>query len=168
MAPELAKQLDCSSNKNEDFTIHLYFLNDYDDVKIYKPFQSLVNSRLDFGKRKKKQKNWGNKPHKKPEILTTYSMGLIKKNPQTILEKLGYKGIEVGVIEPAEDAEELKPEDVNNGRTYLGLNLESKPVYLVGKYNKYSRSLPQTPWFIEGVEIVRSSLKKFRRLTCLV
>lgn len=36
----------------------------------------------------------------------------------------------------------------------MGIRLESKPTYIIGKYNKYSRNLPQTPWHVDGVEIV--------------
>lgn len=79
-------------------------------------------------------------------------MNIIKKNPQCILEKFGSEGIEVGraierVVEPKgrEDGKDISENEVEHyeiGRTHLGLKLESKPIYITGKYNKFSRTLP--------------------------
>lgn len=130
---------------NEDFVIHLNFVNDYDDVKVYRPFSAAIDDKLEQTKKQKKKK-WGDKLSKKPEVLTAYSMNLIKSSPENVLEKLGENPLG---IEPLESENRLF------GITQMGVRLESKPAYIVGKYNKYSRNLPQTPWHVDGVEIVR-------------
>lgn len=33
-----------------------------------------------------------------------------------------------------------------------------RPLYIAGRYNKYSRTLPQTPWVVEGVKKVETSI----------
>ena len=33
-----------------------------------------------------------------------------------------------------------------------------RPLYIAGRYNKYSRTLPQTPWVVEGVKKVKTSI----------
>ena len=40
------------------------------------------------------------------------------------------------------------------------IELLHKPLYLTGRYNKYSRSLPQTPWIVDGVKKADSSVQE--------
>ena len=35
-----------------------------------------------------------------------------------------------------------------------------RPLYIAGRYNKYSRTLPQTPWVVEGVKKVETSIQE--------
>ena len=39
--------------------------------------------------------------------------------------------------------------------TRVEVNYKAKNVYVLGHYNKYSRFMSQTPWFINGVLLVR-------------
>ena len=40
------------------------------------------------------------------------------------------------------------------------IELLHKPLYIGGRYNKFSRSLPQTPWVVDGVRKVDSSVQE--------
>lgn len=40
------------------------------------------------------------------------------------------------------------------------IELLHKPIYIAGRYNKYSRCLPQTPWMVDGVKKVESSVQE--------
>merc|ERR1712243_186499 len=35
------------------------------------------------------------------------------------------------------------------------------PVFVGGRYNKYSRSLPQSPWLVEGERKVKNSVQEY-------
>jgi hypothetical protein len=98
LAPLIAEKIGCSTQVSEDFTIHLHFVNNYDDVKIYKPFHYLIDSKFEVSWKKKK-KNKDQKSNKKPEILTQYNMGIIKQSPENVLQKFGMTAIDIGVCE---------------------------------------------------------------------
>jgi len=40
------------------------------------------------------------------------------------------------------------------------VTLEHEPIFVGGRYNKYSRDLPQTPWIMEGVRLKESSIEE--------
>ena len=40
------------------------------------------------------------------------------------------------------------------------IELLHKPLYIGGRYNKYSRSLPQTPWVVDGIKKAESSVQE--------
>lgn len=40
------------------------------------------------------------------------------------------------------------------------VDFHHKPLHLAGRYNKYSRTLPQTPWIVEGVKKADSSVQE--------
>lgn len=42
----------------------------------------------------------------------------------------------------------------------LSVTLEHEPVFIGGRYNKYSRKLPQTPWVLDGVRMRESSVEE--------
>lgn len=42
---------------------------------------------------------------------------------------------------------------------YYGI-LKSQLIVISGRYNKYSRELPQTPWILDGVKIMPTSVEE--------
>ncbi|CAF0841712.1 unnamed protein product, partial [Didymodactylos carnosus] len=56
-----------------------------------------------------------------------------------------------------------------NGKCICKITAQHEPIYLAGRYNKYSRTLSQTPWIIDGIkksdtsieELISIPLKKF-------
>ncbi|XP_064109081.1 tRNA pseudouridine synthase Pus10-like isoform X1 [Macrobrachium nipponense] len=44
--------------------------------------------------------------------------------------------------------------------TYTDLKWQRDSIYMAGRYNKYSRELPQTPWFVEGERKMGSSVQE--------
>lgn len=40
------------------------------------------------------------------------------------------------------------------------IQCQHSPLYLGGRYNKYSRELPQTPWFVNGERKMESSVNE--------
>ena len=40
------------------------------------------------------------------------------------------------------------------------VTLEHEPIFVGGRYNKYSRDLPQTPWIVEGERLKESSIEE--------
>ncbi|KAG0694206.1 putative tRNA pseudouridine synthase Pus10 [Chionoecetes opilio] len=63
------------------------------------------------------------------------------------------------------DSEVLKvcpapPVTPSEGITFASLYCQQAPMYMAGRYNKYSRDLPQTPWFVEGERKLGSSVQE--------
>jgi len=48
-----------------------------------------------------------------------------------------------------------------HSKPLLEVKLNHQPIYLAGRYNKYSRTLPQTPWIIDGVRKIENSVEEF-------
>lgn len=44
--------------------------------------------------------------------------------------------------------------------SFSNLHCHHAPLYMAGRYNKYSRDLPQTPWFVEGERKLDSSVQE--------
>ncbi|XP_045584438.2 tRNA pseudouridine synthase Pus10 isoform X1 [Procambarus clarkii] len=44
--------------------------------------------------------------------------------------------------------------------SFSSLQCQQAPLYMAGRYNKYSRDLPQTPWFVEGERKLQSSVQE--------
>ncbi|XP_042230224.1 tRNA pseudouridine synthase Pus10-like [Homarus americanus] len=44
--------------------------------------------------------------------------------------------------------------------SFSSLQCQQAPLYMAGRYNKYSRDLPQTPWFVEGERKLESSVQE--------
>ena len=64
---------------------------------------------------------------------------------------------------PTDASEKNKPPSSPSGEAGLfvyHLSLEHEPIFIGGRYNKYVRDLPQTPWIVEGVRLKESSIEE--------
>ncbi|XP_045114054.1 tRNA pseudouridine synthase Pus10-like [Portunus trituberculatus] len=52
------------------------------------------------------------------------------------------------------------PSTPNEPVTFASLQCQQAAMYMAGRYNKYSRDLPQTPWFVEGERKLGSSVQE--------
>lgn len=70
----------------------------------------------------------------------------------------------------------LKLESPNSYFSLDSLNFSNEPLYLAGRYNKFSRKISQTPWVIEGErkitesvqEMITDSVSKFIKADCKI
>ena len=64
---------------------------------------------------------------------------------------------------PTDAAEESEPPRISTdgaGPFVYHLTLEHEPIFIGGRYNKYVRDLPQTPWIVEGGRLKESSIEE--------
>lgn len=61
----------------------------------------------------------------------------------------------------------VPPEAPANGVKCKSVECKHNPIYLAGRYCKYSRELCQTPWIIDGVKTMETSVQEiiFEQLT---
>ncbi|XP_076035082.1 pseudouridine synthase 10 isoform X2 [Oratosquilla oratoria] len=68
------------------------------------------------------------------------------------------------VLKSFSDEELIKiipePPPSKAGLSYEKMFCTHASVYVAGRYNKYSRELPQTPWFVEGERRIESSVQE--------
>ncbi|KAK8747029.1 hypothetical protein OTU49_016951 [Cherax quadricarinatus] len=54
----------------------------------------------------------------------------------------------------------IPPSIPDEAISFSSLQCLHAPIYMAGRYNKYSRDLPQTPWFVEGERKLESSVQE--------
>lgn len=52
------------------------------------------------------------------------------------------------------------PEPPTKGVTCKSIECKHDPIYFAGRYCKYSRELSQTPWIVDGVKTMETSLQE--------
>ena len=102
--------------------------------------QHLVNMYPDCFKRRNRRGR-SNKPHEEDVTIVPVRRALESATVQEF-SKRGY------LLTPVEQQCSYK------------IELLHKPLYIGGRYNKYSRFLPQTPWIIDGVRKGESSVQE--------
>lgn len=52
------------------------------------------------------------------------------------------------------------PPEVPDKNCVYKIQCQHSPIYLGGRYNKYTRELPQTPWLVDGERRMNSSVNE--------
>jgi hypothetical protein len=143
LAPLLAKLLDRRSNLNDDFCVNLNFWNYSDTMDVFMPFSCYMRD-FDNKKSKKKLKTDAQGVPKVQKIqIANHNIETISKlGHHSILGKLG-----TGVL-PIKFS------------TSVDVQVYSSNIYICGHYMKFSRSLCQTPWEVDGVKLYATSLSE--------
>ena len=79
-----------------------------------------------------------------------------RKDPVTFANVL--KAMEESSYEELQQLE-LLPNQTDYPECLVSVNLVHDPIFVAGRYNKYSRKLSQTPWIIDGVRRMESSVQ---------
>lgn len=119
-----------------DFVLNVVcsYVNDLEDCKIMDEL-----CRTMFATRQKQHKKHANNVYSKQAIDTAF-----KKLSDSDLLKV--------CPEPPSTPSEVI--------TFATIQCQQAPMYMAGRYNKYSRDLPQTPWFVEGERKMGSSVQE--------
>lgn len=119
-----------------DFVLNVIcsYVNDLEDCKIMDELCQTV-----FAARQKQHKKYANSIYSKQAIDAAF-----KKLSDSELVK----------VCPA------PPNTPSEVITFASLQCQQAPLYMAGRYNKYSRDLPQTPWFVDGERKLGSSVQE--------
>lgn len=79
-----------------------------------------------------------------------------RKDPVTFANVL--KAMEESSYEDLQQLD-LLPNQTDYSECLVSVNLVHDPIFVAGRYNKYSRTLSQTPWIIDGMKRMESSVQ---------
>lgn len=143
LAPLLANLLDRKSNLNDDFCVNLNFWNYSDTMEVFMPFSDYLKGFENRQSKKKLKVDCNGQPKVQKIQIANHNIDTISKlGHATILEKLGTSPMPIKFS------------------TSVDAQVYSSNIYVCGHYLKFSRSLCQTPWEVDGVKLYETSLSE--------
>lgn len=95
-----------------------------------------------------------------PEIFQTRSKSKRKYNGELYSRKIVAVALEKTTSEVFREHFPVPPQISSTFLTCSKIECKHNPIYIAGRYCKYSRQLSQSPWIIDGVKAMETSVQE--------
>lgn len=141
MAPLLAHEFNVKSNEDEKFTIDISYIHPEDDTTFFSPYVEMIHQMKQSTIQKK-----GQEKKRKLEANIKAQCDPSGSNLNRIISLVPE------LFNPLFPMEEF----LNPKKCQTSIACSHKNIYIMGRYQKFSRMISQTPWHLGGKEMVSS------------
>jgi len=155
LAPNLSKELNVPPISDDRFIINLQYKNPQLDVAEFAPYEKLISqAHKDQWQEKIQKKLKHNLPQ--PELRKVNFTEPSNSNQERILALPSYAFMSVH----SDDKGNYLPPKPTTQELAFDLDCSHGAIFVMGNYLKFSRSLSQSPWEVDGKKLYETSIQE--------